>query len=143
MSNLEAWLTALETTDKKQGTGKLCSTNVVEGTLRYCCLGLGSEMAGIEAVWPVLEYDEEPDYAYFAGYSDLGPREFIDWLGVPIKDGRERIGEYDLVLDTDLEMTVRLGHGTQAFTAANLNDGGCTFAQIAQTIRYFGIRWAA
>lgn len=147
------FVTLLRTTDAPQCQGHLAEDD--GRTRAYCCLGLGSEKAaGVEFVIK-MDYNDEEDNEYpnpkgalavaNSGEWELAPPEFIEWLGLP-----EELGGRDILLDIGREIgalyqqgTEHTQHHTQPLLAgiglATLNDSGCTFAQIADCIEYFGL----
>lgn len=141
--NLETWLREMETTDKPQAEKQLCEVVEVgadgEPKFGFCCLGLGS------AIVPSIGFrfnSERPahvgDMGYFDGESELAPPAFARWLGVEVRGGEL---DSDVFIDYPSDLA---DHTTGrplriCATAAMLNDAGLTFAQIAQTIRYFGL----
>jgi hypothetical protein len=134
MSNLELWLRELETTGSHQAHESLIgevypySDDPEHTEVGYCCLGIGCELMGLPLpLWQGLS---------------LAPDQFVEWLGIPILSsdlGRPSAG-WDIAIDFPEYVEEWVGRGQ--ITAAGLNDTGCTFKQIAQTIRYFGVRGA-
>lgn len=133
----EAWLTELETTDKKQGKGFLCTEH------GYCCLGIYAEMRTPEQdrIWADQE-DEEGFYVELVeldnGTTTYGTLDALHYFGAahtlpdPLwqKLGlRNSSGEFvDGVWD---EAT-----GVLADSLGNINDRfGWSFKQIAAWIR--------
>lgn len=135
----------------------------------YCCLGLGSKDLAdvtVEVVRPDWLDDSAPDayaeesYATFNEQSDLAPIEFRVWLGVLDEaDTSSANPEVDVYLDIPEEVAELRYQGPRPsnlrdittppfyqnlyrdlFTAANLNDNGFTFAQIADCVAYFGLK---
>ena len=104
--NRAAWVAALREEDRKQTTGVLKDDN------GQCCLGVLCEVAGIPA-FRSAELDNGQSLFLYDGYNSLAPRVAMEFVG--LKNGQ---GFYDL----------REG------SLSSDNDGGCTFAQIADII---------
>lgn len=150
--NTVAWIENMRTTLSLQGQGRLCV--ILNGQRRYCCLGLGSEQAGVESAEMTHTNGLEIGYGSTKQFG-LAPVEFIDWLGVPYISEREDGMGYDLVPDFPEGLTEQVPEcGDRActdcteraplkMTAASMNDTGFSFHQIADVFDYFGIRGAA
>lgn len=144
--HLEEWLVELETTTLPQANGWLSALldRGGETLVGYCCLGIGERCRNPHSP-TVIEH----------GTTSLPPPSFFDWLGID----RQRVdnnGESsDVVLDWSLTLYPWREGEPEAeaeawgveidevywVTATMLNDiGHLSFAQIAQCIRYFGIR---
>lgn len=128
----------------------------------YCCLGLGSKLAGCE-VDPqrgVRFTRSEPHYGEDEIWYDTLPgRELFDWLGIDVKENNQvntgdrlwdGVQGRDIVLDVAFD-TIDFQHfdtgkidktAAMKITLANLNDWGCTFDQIADMIERFGFKGA-
>lgn len=127
--NFNAWLEELRTTDKKQGREILKDADG-----GYCCLGIGCVLMGLEET--VTE-----DGVKFDGVDLLAPPAFFEWLGVSWpgpNDGTQADlwpdwGEVGTLLDREFDPIEHI-------SASNLNDGGFTFAQIADIFAYFGVQ---
>jgi hypothetical protein len=148
--HLEAWLHDLETTDAPQGTGVLYRENAAkDASIGYCCLGRGCRVMGLPST---LTNDDEENFgdtiAVFGhdGYTALAPPEFIEWLGIDLTAEPTSEG-YDIALDVPAHLVSRNDSLGEVAHCSSLNDGilrldhagRCTFAQIADMIRYFGI----
>lgn len=125
--NRAQWLAALRSGTYSQTKGYLRTD---EG---YCCLGVACDVAGIPserlstAAWNFGRY----------GMDQVLPEEGEEWLGVNTANPQLDI-PFDLIEQGPRfpdEDFVAGGVGT---TLAELNDGGLTFAQIADMIDYFG-----
>lgn len=127
MDHMEMWFQALESDRYEQGQEKLVQFHPEDKERGfYCCLGVGCEIAGLN---PDTWEDEH-----------LAPLALVDWLGVRhVRDYPDEEG-WDLYIDFPEDL--QPADGSREITAASLNDSGCTFKQIAQTIRYFGIKYA-
>lgn len=144
--NTAALVAALRSGEYVQGTGHLV-TRQDNGDPAYCCLGVGSVVAGVRRGY----YDGESgqwvdDFGMFDGCRDLAPEPLIEWLGLSIND-RDMEDGWTVYLDWPEHMSVRSGttNGVSPAAAsvdqlATLNDGGFTFDQIADLIEYFGVR---
>lgn len=127
--NWNAWINELRTTDKEQGRGQLCEVGV-DGVKRYCCLGLGSaRVPGIRMEFHPTFPDATQGDMFFDGSSLYAPPAFLDWLG--------------LSGNTNGDVHVRIPGGVRGSTqqvipVSSMNDSGFTFAQIADTLAYFG-----
>lgn len=134
-TNLEKWLTTLETTDLTQGKEMLHYTEVEDGLKveKFCCLGIGCALAGIEVSdfgGGVFSYD---------GGDSLAPASFVRWLGIPVIGDLDKSNQWDIGVYTSDDERMRGGDGADV-TAANMNDSGLTFAQIAQVLRTHTIK---
>lgn len=137
--HLEIWLRTLETTDKPQVKAHLCAVDD-DNQVGFCCLGIGSVLAGLVPEWSDVDPSAPGNYAYLADEADLAPVEFITWLGLEPEDEG---GAYDIILDYTHEMPkAEPDYGVWMLRASSLNDWGLTFPQIAQMIRYFGVKGA-
>jgi hypothetical protein len=136
--HFERWLDVLSETDLPQATGTL--RVISESQASYCCLGIACTLA------PNGE-------AFLSGTYTTLPAEVAEWMGLrdlARADGRQwdRIKEqgnagWDIVLDGTIVIPFDdMGDDGEQYdmSAASLNDDGFTFAQIADLIRYFGIR---
>jgi hypothetical protein len=105
------WLDALRSGKYNQTTGFLA---VVQGNGRqsvgHCCLGVACEVYGL--VPDAFENDGARVVKMWGGTSSYLPREVMDWLGVTMSDPMAE-GPYGRT------------------SASSLNDGGKTFAEIA------------
>ena len=119
----EAWVNALRSGKYEQGSERLRS---VSG---YCCLGVLCDIYAQEhnTEWEFRGNEEtnlQPmDYWYYEGESEFLPESVMDWaelktnnpsLQVDVDDGEDSWNYKDDV--------------------SNLNDSGCTFAEIADLI---------
>lgn len=134
--HFNAWLTALETTDAPQTQGQLAEQRD-DDVIAYCCLGLGCKVAG-------LPFRPAPDNRLTVhGFASLPPAEFGDWLGVELEDATTA----DLLIDWPEDLIDNNGDSFRdgdERSAVGLNDGlKLTFPQIADVLRYFGIRGMA
>lgn len=119
--NLERWLNFLATTTLPQTTGQLLERgfdSTGEPETAYCCLGIGEGLR--------RGMDNVPA-------ASLATQQFGEWLGIgPSQD--PRINFPDDMRDRDGAL---LWHTT----CSRLNDDlRLSFPQIADTIRYFGLR---
>lgn len=149
------WVHQMRTTTLPQARSHLAAP-MGDGTVGYCCLGLGSLLVPNCAVVPVNFDVEVPEHSHYFGTNgaeDLAPIEFIEWLLPEFADGGHT--EFDLRPDWP-EMGSTQGAaiydpatgaldqvvGRMPFrevSAAKMNDDGFTFAQIADVFAYFGI----
>jgi hypothetical protein len=114
--HVEQWLQELETTELPQVTG-LIAGPAGGGKRGHCCLGIadGLRLGSFDEVLEV----PLPDFR------------LADWLGV---------ADTNPDLDWPNDLWPREGPGSSV-NAAWLNDAaGLSFKQIAQTIRYFGLK---
>lgn len=126
MANTERirlWVDALRSGDYKQGDGQLRARRTAGD--EFCCLGVLCELAIKDGVTVTVDRREGTDYFLYEGQAGLLPREVIDWAGFD-PDG-------DLEGDLDGFYDVALG---VAGTAAELNDNGEPFANIADVIAH-------
>lgn len=141
-ANITAWVNDLATTDAEQAQGALCYTDP-EGRKAYCCLGKGSTLVpGLQIFEPERgdsEYDTSVVKVKFgdAQEDDLAPREFMEWLGY--EEGVKSECAFNVFVDFPDYLTSPNDTKLRYFGAADLNDAGFTFAQIADVIRYFGL----
>jgi hypothetical protein len=151
--NFEAWLRLLRTTEKPQAQSSLYLWSTDEAKQGYCCLGLGCLLVpGLTIEWLEEDYGptdhghgEVEGEVYFGGITDLAPKAFIDWLGLPY--AADNTTGYDVWPDyPDDFIFINNGERTtfefnpNHVSASGLNDGGFTFAQIADVFDYFGVR---
>jgi len=130
--------------------------------LEWCCLGIGCEVAGVEAV-PLSEWGPdgtETTLQFMFGKQEammLAPAELVEWLGFTIPMKNPGTG-YDFAIDWPRDQKEPWRWATPYNVAFNyteyvmidadtatlsaLNDEGFTFAQIADLIDYFGIKEA-
>lgn len=141
--NITRWVNDLATTDAEQAQGALCYIDA-EGRTAYCCLGKGSMLV---PDMPTLFPDfGDPDYDVNAskvrfGYDredDLAPREFMKWLGY--EEGIDTECSFNVFIDFPEDLRDPKDTVLHYFGAADLNDSGFTFAEIADVIRYFGLQ---
>jgi hypothetical protein len=120
--HVEQWLQELETTDLPQITG-LIAGPACGGKRGHCCLGIAEGLR-------LGSFTEVPEVP-------LAGDELAHWFG---------LWEDNPALDWPAELWPRASEDSNAtplhaITAAWLNDGArLTFKQIAQTIRYFGLK---
>lgn len=113
------WVTALRSGEYQQGKGTLAQTDDT-GAMRYCCLGVLSEIAAQEGITTRVPSDEHHEDGVdckltwygngFAGSSFL-PDEVVEWAGLPHNDPKID-GEH----------------------LSSLNDNGASFTSIAEII---------
>jgi hypothetical protein len=164
-AHLREWLGALRSGSFPQATGALSKIVAIDndGThvYGYCCLGVGSKVAGVPAILREFEEDmdgeelveqDDPAMEFGAAYqSELAPVEFVRWLGFEVAEDSES-SSFDLVLDMPEEYLAYQGprgtasnptayesSRTESYTLSELNDEGFTFTQIADLIDYFGL----
>jgi len=143
--NFDRWVEVLATTDLPQVDSAL-ARRIDDGVIGYCCLGVGCTLS------PELE-----EYANPGTVHTLPPLAFYEWIGLSIERGpdedveayEDRLRDHtaDLVIDWPDGFRCqgdpydeRDGYVDDSMTAATLNDGGFSFAQIADCLRYFGVR---
>lgn len=163
------WLAAMRDPASVQGEGMLCEWK--PESKGYCCLGLGSTLVpGLRIEFNLHSDDESLDEegadpegrigsVSFGsdGATELAPREFIEWLGLPYSPIRAGwhppapAQDYDIFPDYPLGLAVqgsapdsvqRTDPGETLMAAASasmMNDSGFTFPQIADVFAYFGI----
>jgi hypothetical protein len=105
----ELWMKALRSGDYVQGIGALCYAQR-DGTKKYCCLGVLCELARDEVD---LVITRDSDRRLFNGEDAVLPQTVIEWAG--LSNPNPIIGVH--------------GH-----SAADLNDTGGTFREIADLI---------
>lgn len=130
--------------------------------MAYCCLGVGSKLAG-------CEYGPDRGFRFTrpnrgdeeVWYDTLPGQELFDWLGIDVKQNNNVGDEEPLALWSDegrdihldakfkvymfgkpSEQGAEVTEGYLEITLANLNDWGCTFPQIADMIEHFGFKGA-
>lgn len=146
IEHVAEWVRVMRTTTKPQAQEALVKIIDGDGTLGYCCLGLGAvECLGFQPIWD--DGLEVGDKLTVAGVTDLAPREFVKWLGLyPTTDDIRT--EFDIWINWPRGMIDREGHWFRpddgahrqtGLTCASLNDAGFTFAQIADIVEFFGI----
>lgn len=129
--NMMAWCDELATTTDPQATGGLVKDvtpiDSREIRLGYCCLGIGEKKVDPDS------HRLDPQEGF-----GLPSRTFIDWLG--ITESAQPVAS-DPVVDWPRAL---LPYGeTVAPACTTLNDGWLlTFKQIADVVRYFGLRTA-
>lgn len=157
LDHVRTWVAALRDPEAKQATGRLAKFIDDEGTVGYCCLGLGSKIAGIkecafnEDDADLSELEDEPAFEYGEDHStELAPVEFKAWLGYEVTPDEE---SGDVYLNCGVTMQGKVSDGEtvdgvwapidppviERLSLAELNDDGWTFAQIADCINYFGL----
>lgn len=148
------WVDALATTTLPQGIGRLVTINEVTGVVEgYCCLGQGctvmNEIPRRSRTTDEIsrEVDWDPAGSFF-GWTELAPPEFHVWLGLDEPDGEDNIAvampeEYGVQgrLITEEPIKVAGHQASVTLTCAAMNDQYLlTFSQIADVLRYFGIK---
>lgn len=108
--NRRKWVEALRSGDFQQGEGMLGYTDKEDGVTRFCCLGVACEVLGA----PREESDALDRRFQYGGEAEYLPLIIVRKLGVPDRNPSLDNGE-------------RL---------ANLNDGGTSFAEIADLIEH-------
>lgn len=153
LTNLHLWTQELRTTQRQQVNGVLGKIVAVnqdgDPVVGNCCLGVGTELAGVTPEFPESFDDDrdeyvpagEGDYGYYDGEHEFPPSAFFHWLDL------DRGEEQDLQIDWPVNRfglpvyICRDGSEPMNWTAATLNDGlKLPFAQIADVIDYFGVR---
>lgn len=109
---IRQWVDALRSGQYEQGTGGLA--NGSRGTVKYCCLGVLSELAYQAGV--TERTDDGSGGFYYDSNGGYLPATAAQWAGIPCAWGH-----------TDVD----LGGGA---TAACLNDDGHSFGEIADII---------
>lgn len=139
-TNMEKWLAALRSGEFKQTSGTL--GRVRANTLaerEHCCLGVACEMAELPSRETDLRDGARVAYQSPKGsFISLPPLDVALWLGLEIPSWFES-EEFNLRLDAPREYQDRPGYALGEYTAAEMNDGGFTFEQIADLIQYFGV----
>lgn len=135
--NYELWLQTLEgRLAPEQINGRLGSSDGGR-----CCLGVACDLSGVKADFdPTL-----PTILIWDGAENLLPTSVVRWLGleVPHWVNSDEEGVWDLLLDLPDEVYMKDAQTPtldRHLTASIMNDSGFTFKQIAQMIRYFGIK---
>lgn len=123
VENICKWIAALRSGDYKQGLDNLRSFDD-----RYCCLGVGCEVAGIEAVW-----DDENKLYRYGGLAMFPPAAFYQWLGLLIPPDEEITDLNDNVVEVLLP-TYTSDWGWEYSLSVLNDDQGYTFDQIADLI---------
>lgn len=109
------WLEALRSGEYEQTTGMLRSRDN-----KFCCLGVLTDLAIREGVVPQWKPSDAGDYYHCAGNYELTPQKVADWAGMMSRNESIFFVE---------------GDGTERdLTLAEMNDGGCSFAEIADAI---------
>lgn len=109
--NAKKWVAALRSGEFKQGRQSLRSAKD-----EFCCLGVACELATREGVIASPHLDEHGIEYRYAGSVAILPPDVQNWLGIS-----KKLGQY-----TD-------ANGDSS-SLASQNDGGSTFAQIADLI---------
>lgn len=131
------WLAALRDPNRKQVVGRLCHLNPNDRAIvGECCPGVAASVAGVEFV----------DHGRMRSFVSVGvlnspsttnsalPYAARAWLGLDLKGDFPQLTESQSLPDD--------GSGIEDMESslAGLNDGGFTFAQIADLIEEFGIK---
>lgn len=134
--HLDEWIKVLRSGDYEQYTGG--SLHVFEDERhKYCCLGVGCEVAQIPGTALESSCDDNDDPAshvtvfVHGGDTDFQPDSFDSWLGLP-EGGR-------ISLDGSIQARDTIFGDKGTITLDRLNDWGFTFDQIADLIEYFGL----
>lgn len=138
LANMRLWIEALESGDFEQAMGTLRTEYVtVDRELRYCCLGVATELAvrnkvvsvvSSEDCWNQAEGHEHTLWCNQPNDETLS-EEIARWLGIGVvEDGGEK---YSFDADPDL----RLSGEYYGDSATGLNDGGSSFKYIAYRLR--------
>lgn len=132
--NFRKWIAELRTTDKTQCKGQLH----VEGD-GYCCLGIGYAMLPNHSPEELRHRRLAPPaflrWLGFEHVSGLDEDVQIDWL-----DNFETQGKRGIIEGSPEELDVGVPYSKDMGGAAELNDEGFTFAQIADVLNYFGVK---
>lgn len=159
-ANITKWADELSTTNEQQVTGALCQVGI-RGDAAYCCLGFGSTLVPnlyitMPSAMKIADSDDNHAKALFGATEadGLAPPEFMEWLGYVMDDDP---GQRDVYFDFPDNLRVRSAEDRDAaneggdvgydeegawlpnLTAADANDSGFTFAQIADIIHHFGL----
>ena len=111
------WVEALRSGEYNQGQNALCEKDI-EGTLKYCCLGVACKISGLGEFVPVPNLPHPPSVFTFVTkdeqpqYSVL-PKLVKEWLGLCAYDGSYQDNNTSLI---------------------DLNDEGASFNEIANII---------
>lgn len=150
LDNLRRWTQELRTTDRAQTTGYLGKIEDVkaDGTLVIgnCCLGIGTELAGVKPDATYVNEDGEHHEPYagdiqdYLGNQEFPPEPFFDWLEVASDERGDLL--IDWPRDANGEAVYWTDeHEPMLWSASNLNDDlHLTFSQIADVVDYFGVR---
>lgn len=113
------WLKALRSGDYKQGDQRLKGRNDYDDTVRHCCLGVLCELAAEKINISVTNWEPSDDFTeyLFDDCEALLPKSVIEWSG----------------LETHNPIVTDPSTGEQT-SIADLNDGGYSFAEIADVI---------
>jgi hypothetical protein len=107
--NAKAWVAALRSTDYEQGQGQLHSQY---GGDKFCCLGLACKLAVDAGVDIAVRVDPGDDSVLYDDDREYLPAKVRDWLG----------------------LQTCTGSMLNRWSLAHENDGGATFAEIADII---------
>lgn len=126
------WLEALRSGDFQQTAGQLFSKT----KNAYCCLGVACRIAGLPSY--EVERDEELSVYFGVQGEEYNASSYLtlptagrEWLGVSDENPAIDFPEDLLDLSSDFGDYIPRD-------VASLNDGGVTFAQIADLIEHFG-----
>lgn len=142
--NLALWLEALRSGKYEQTDSRL-AVKYPDGPIRYCCLGVGCEVAGVERI-DVTDDEGKPTGEYAFGKvqaTDLAPLDFIEWLGLSPDATTGDVfidwpDEYALLSRQEQDSILLT---RDSMSCANMNDSfDMSFEQIADMLAYFGVR---
>lgn len=138
--NFKRLLDELRSGERKQGANALRTVEVgVTGVevVRDCCLGVACDISGLGR-WEPVEESLQRAYVTREGRSrDLLPRPVLDWLGLDPEDAfaHPLIDDFNLKIPPAPIPTVDDWEEPETVeTAAEANDHGLTFEQIADLL---------
>lgn len=153
--NFDKWCEVLTSGTIPQANGALVYVDE-DGHLGMCCLGVGMKVMGED---PIIEQSMERGYNIRTDEegepvvtNSLPSMDFMAWLGLITQEQADNfvnegvyysdveIGfhDFDVFVDEDTTDTTSI-LTTDWTTCAALNDGGFTFSEIVDCMRYFGI----
>lgn len=131
IDNIHRWTDALRSGMFNQGFRSL-----MPAPNTFCCLGLGSKLAGCEVV-------KHGDMFSIGGEVSMPPKEFGEWLGIPNPRGPDAHYYLDVRVGFAHDWTdkygVRRKVGSLSSSVSDLNDNGMSFNEIADLIDQLGV----
>lgn len=125
----EKWVAALRSGEYQQGLNVLAHRDD-EGAMSYCCLGVLCDLAVKDGVAVDVQSDADGDLT-FEGMEALPPSSVLNWARLRLENPEVQVPKNHPAL-ADQFLDVRDRKGKCALTS--LNDGGFTFAEIADLI---------